>query len=82
MSAPDRRPMAPMQSREPHSIRFTPTEWEQIGVESTARGLEPAVFVRKLTLIALDDLTRYSRREDALGIPAIGGRGSQRTGRF
>ena len=78
----DRKPMAPMQSRDPHSIRFTPTEWDQISVESTARGLEPAVFVRKLTLIALDDLTRYSRREDSLGIPAIGARGSHRSGRF
>ena len=85
MASAERKPPVPMESREPHSIRFTPTEWAEIATEAQARGLEPAVFVRKLALIALDDLTRYVRAEAAVGVPGIPSRmltDSRRTRRF
>lgn len=50
----DRKPTAPpMESREPKSIRFTPTEWEALADGARQRGLEPAVFARMLTMYAL-----------------------------
>jgi hypothetical protein len=82
VAAPDRRPLAPMESREPKSIRFTPTEWATIADEARARGLEPAVFVRMLTMFALEDVTRSSRVEASLGMPPQNLRGSARTRRF
>lgn len=87
MAIEARKPLAaaPMESREPKSIRFTPTEWEQIGFEARMRGLEPAVFVRMLTIFALEDVTRSTRVEASLGVPGIPRQvpgGSQRTRRF
>lgn len=78
----ERRPLAPMESRDPHSIRFTPTEWEAIVAAAHPRGLEPAVFVRMLTMYALEDVTRTQRVEASLGVPSQMLRGSQRTRRF
>jgi hypothetical protein len=78
----DRKPLAAMQSREPHSIRFTPDEWEAICAIARARGFEPAVFVRMLTMYALDDVTRSTRAEASLGIPRQIPSDSLRTRRF
>lgn len=66
----DRKPPAVMESREPKSIRFTPSEWEVITEEARSRGLEPAVFVRMLTMYGLQDVTRASRVEASLGVPS------------
>lgn len=80
---PQRKPLAPpMESREPKSIRFTPTEWVLISDEARSRGLEPAVFVRMLTMYALEDVTRSSRVEASLGMPAKMLRESPRGRRF
>ena len=80
----ERKPLAhaPMESRDPKSIRFTPTEWTAIADEARSRGLEPAVFVRMLTMYALEDVTRSSRVEASLGIPGKILRGSQGSRRF
>ena len=82
MGEPARKPPAPMESREPKSIRFTPTEWAAISEEARSRALEPAVFVRLLTMYALEDVTRASRVPASLGVPAQMLAGSQRTRRF
>ena len=67
-----------MESRDPHSIRFSPTEWQAITDAARLRGLEPAVFVRRLTIYALSVVSAQAAAEAALGIPA----GSQGIGRF
>lgn len=41
------------ESREPKSIRFTPTEWGAIEGEARARGIEPSRFCRQLALTGL-----------------------------
>jgi hypothetical protein len=71
-----------MESREPKSIRFTPTEWAAISDAARERALEPAVFVRLLTMYALEDVTRATRVPASLGITAQMLTGSQRTRRF
>lgn len=85
MPVPERKPLAPAQSREPHSIRFTPDEWDALCDEARSRGLEAAVFVRMLTMYALEDVTRSTRVEASLGVPGMPGRmlrESPRTRRF
>ena len=77
-----RRPLVVMESREPKSIRFTPSEWQVICAEARSRGLEPAVFTRMLTIFALEDVTRSARVEASIGIPAQHLAGAQRTRRF
>jgi len=71
-----------MESREPRSIRFTPSEWERIAEEARRRLLEPSVFVRVLTMYALEDVTRSTRLEASLGMTAEVPSGSRRTRRF
>lgn len=85
MPLAERKPLSapvPMESREPHSIRFMPSEWTEIAGESRSRGLEPAVFVRMLTMYALEDVMRSARVEASLGIPGKVPGGSPRIGRF
>jgi hypothetical protein len=82
MPEPARKPPVPMQSRDPHSIRFTSEEWEAICESARHRALEPAVFVRVLTMYALEDVTRSARVEGSIGIPQKMLAGSQRTRRF
>jgi hypothetical protein len=73
----DRRPTAKMNSREPvaverrepHSIRFTPSEWDALNDSALARGLEPAVFVRMLAMYALRIADAPVIAEASLGIP-------------
>ena len=81
MSAPDRRPLAPMESREPHSIRFTPNEWALLAEEARRRGLEPAVFVRQCAMYGFSIIQAPAIGEVALGMPPQvlrGARGSRR----
>ena len=82
MPAPERKPAVAMQSREPHSIRFTPDEWTAITEAALCRGLEPAVFTRSLAMYALRIADAPVVREASLGIPREMLAGSQRTRRF
>jgi hypothetical protein len=83
----DRKPGAKIeapvpQSREPHSIRFTPTEWEAICGLARARLLEPAVLVRALAMYALSIVQAPGLAEAALGNPGQMLAGAPRTLRF
>lgn len=84
---PARKPLArmdspPMESREPHSIRFMPSEWERICAGARQRGLEPAVFVRMLTMYGLSIAEAPTLPEAAPGKPAQMLAGSRGIGRF
>jgi uncharacterized protein (DUF1778 family) len=46
----DRRPLAAMQSREPHSIRFKPVEWAMFQAAAAILGLEVTRYVRECAL--------------------------------
>jgi len=82
----ERKPTAPpMQSREPKSIRFTPIEWDAVTECARRRGLEPAVFVRMLTMYALSIVQAPTLAEASAWIPGFGQQmlgGSPRTRRF
>ena len=80
MSTPvaTRRPLAmmesrPMESTEPHSIRFTPTHWQAICEAARHRGEEPSRFVRRLTMYALSIARAQAEAQDALGLTGAGG---------
>lgn len=77
-----RRPPTPMQSREAHSIRYTPAEWAALCDEARYRGLEPAVFVRLLTMYALSIAQAPAMREASLGMPGQMLPDARRTRRF
>lgn len=47
------KPPVKVESREPHSIRFSDTEWSAIKAEALARGIEPSRFARMLSITAL-----------------------------
>ena len=70
-AAPPRDPV--QESRDPHSIRFTPSEWDALCRGARRRGEEPSRFVRKLAMYALRIADVTAAREDSLGITAIGG---------
>lgn len=53
------------QTREPKSIRFTPTEWALIEEEARARGIEPSRFCRQLSLTGLSMLRAQAAMEAA-----------------
>lgn len=76
MPEPARKPPVAMESRDPKSIRFTPTEWDKIRAAADDRGLEPAVFVRLLTIYALSIVQAPVLSEASLGIPGLSGRAS------
>ena len=85
----DRKPPAPMESREPKSIRFTPTEWDALRDAAGRRGLEPAVFARMLAMYALSIVQAPTLAEASAWIPGFGQggaaqmlAGSRRTRRF
>lgn len=78
---PARKPPAPMESRLPHSIRFDPAEWAEICEEAQRRKLEPAVFVRQVTMYALQFVRTAGRWEDSLGNPLRNLRGLSKGGR-
>ena len=82
---PERKPLAVMESREPHSIRFSPQEWEAICFGARTRGLEPAVFTRMLALHALTIAQAPTPVEASLGMLSTSRQmlaGSTRTRRF
>lgn len=75
MPAAERKPpvkLMPMESREPHSIRYTPTEWQMICDAARSRSLEPAVFARKLTMYGLSIVQAPIISEASLGITGFG----------
>jgi hypothetical protein len=51
--ASERKPAAPMESREPKSIRFGAAEWAAVVDAARVRGTEPSALVRDLTMMAL-----------------------------
>lgn len=68
-AAPPSKPPAKVESvGAPMSVRFTPSDRAAIEAEARARGYEPAVFVRLLTISALDDLRYATRREASVGM--------------
>lgn len=44
------KPPVKMESREPHSIRFKPSEWEMFMLAAAAVGLEVTRYVRECAL--------------------------------
>ena len=53
MNQPDRKPLAHAESRDPKSVRYSPSEWAAIVEAARARGLEPSAFARDLSMMAL-----------------------------
>jgi hypothetical protein len=54
MVEPTRKPLAPpMESRDPKSIRYNPSEWAALSEAARQRGLEVSAFVRDLSMMAL-----------------------------
>lgn len=49
----ERKPPVRLESTEPHSIRFTPSQWAAITQAALRRGEEPSRYVRRLTMYAL-----------------------------
>ncbi len=72
----------PMESREPHSIRFMPVEWAALCDAARMRGHEPAVFVRMLAMYGLSIAQAPALMEAPVGMPSQMLSGSQRTRRF
>lgn len=72
----ERKPPVPMESREPKSIRFTPTEWDAIRDAAARRSLEPAVFARLLTMYALSIVQATTLAEASAWIPGFGNGGA------
>ena len=66
----DRRPPVKMESREPKSIRFTPTEWAAIVQAANARAVEPSRFARKLCLMGLSMTQAQAALEGHAGVTA------------
>lgn len=69
----DRKPLMPMESTEPHSIRFTPTQWRHIQAAAARRGEEPSRYVRRLTMYALSIVQAQVAAQDHVGITNMGG---------
>ena len=65
----DRKPPARVESRDPHSIQFTPEEWTALQENAMIRGLEPAVFVRMLVIYALRIVQAGGLGEGSVGMP-------------
>lgn len=53
MPDPARKPAAPMESKEPRSIRFGPQEWQRIADAARGRGIEASALARQCCLIGL-----------------------------
>ena len=51
------------ETREPHSIRFSPTEWRAIEEAALARAIEPSRFARSLCLTGLRMLDAHATLE-------------------
>ena len=68
-----RKPPVPMESTEPHSIRFTPTQWRCIQAAAARRGEEPSRYVRRLTMYALSIVQAQAAAQDHVGLTNTGG---------
>lgn len=68
-----RKPLVAMESTEPHSIRFTPTQWAAICAAARVRGEEPSRYVRRLTMYALSIARAQAEARESLGNPTMGG---------
>ena len=79
---PDRKPLAPMESLVPRSVRLEPTDWQRVEQAARMRGFEMLVFTRKLILYALSIAEEQSRLEASVGVPSEMLTGSRRTRRF
>lgn len=62
-------PAPPMESRQARSIRFNSVEWEAICAGARRRALEPAVFVRLLTMYGLSIAEAPTLAEAAAWMP-------------
>ena len=51
--APDRKPLAHAESRDPKSVRYSPSEWAAIVEAAKLRGLEPSALARDLSPMGL-----------------------------
>ncbi len=61
----DRKLPARMESREPHSIRFKPSEWQIFQIAAEAIGLEVTRYVRECALTGHSfEQTRLARLGD------------------
>ena len=70
---PPIEPVAPVQeSTEPHSIRFTPSQWAAIVDLARRRGEEPSRLVRRLTLHALSMVHAQAAAEAHMGLTGMG----------
>ena len=76
---PDPAPRKPLaaapprqESTEPHSIRFTPSQWQQIAALARQRGEEPSRLVRRLTLMAMSIVVAQANAEAHGGLTATG----------
>ena len=69
---PASKPPVRMESREPKSIRFTPTEWAEVCEMARRRGEEPSRLVRKLAMYALRLAAAHDAAEASLGMTGIG----------
>jgi hypothetical protein len=68
-----RKPTIKMESTEPHSIRFTPTQWTSIQAAARRRGEEPSRYVRRLTMYALSIVQAQAAAQDHVGVTHMGG---------
>lgn len=64
--------LPPMESMEPHSIRYTPTDWRRVVVVARRRGEEPSRFARKLTMYALSIVEAQDAAPAHGGLTAFG----------
>ena len=60
----ERKPPVRMESTEPHSIRFTPTQWAALSQAASRRGEEPSRYVRRLAMYALSIVQAQAIAED------------------
>jgi len=78
MANADRKPLAraealpPMESMEPHSIRYTPSDWRRIVAAARRRSEEPSRFARKLTMYALSIVEAQDAAPAHVGITGMG----------
>jgi len=64
--------MPRMESREPRSIRFSPSEWSAICQAARLRAEEPSRFVRRLAMYALSIVQAQASAEASIGMTGFG----------
>ena len=61
-----------LESRDPKSIRYAPSEWEAIAEQARAIGVEPSRLARRLSLIGLKIVQALADGEDSSGMTPLG----------